>query len=175
MTIPLVAEAVGVAKRSVDNWIVEAREAGNPWIRAPKRMPDLAGRAGALANAFKVKMSELGKPMSDEVAVAEATKTVADDYAVNIRAAVMDRHRKEWSGPRKIAYEAMKNNDFDKAKLAKISAETLTLIQNGESRSYGLTPESRSADAGSGIIIIEREADLQLPAPDDAKPIEGDD
>lgn len=160
MTISLLAAELGgkVPEGTLRRWKAE-----QGWQPAARTVPDLAGRAGQLANTFKVKMADLGKPLSDDVAADEASKAVSVAHAVDIRAAVLDRHRKEWSAPRKIAYDAIhkaNNKDvagaFELAKLAKITAETLQIVQTGECRAFGLTPESRSQDGGT-VVLIERE------------------
>lgn len=144
-----VAEEVGVEAYWVRRW---KREQG--WKKL-SRAPALSAMAGAAADKFKVRMSELGKPLDDEAAAAEAAKEVASEFAVDVRAQVIDRHRKEWSAPRKIAYEAVQKGDFERAKLAKITAETLTLIQSGECRAYGISQEARGAD-GQTVVVVER-------------------
>lgn len=141
------------------------------WKSAARTIPDLAGRAGQLANSFKVRMSELGKPLSDDVAAAEVAREVSTQHAVDIRAAVLDRHRKEWAAPRKLAYDAIQKADkdpaaaFERAKLAKITAETLQIVQVGECRAFGLNHDARGADGGT-VVVIEREAEpAELPSP----------
>lgn len=135
------------------------------WKSAAKTVPDLAGRAGQLANTFRIKMSELGKPLSDEVAANEAAREVAVEHAVAVRGAVLDRHRKEWSAPRKLIYEAVQKRDFELAKLAKITGETLQIVQVGECRAFGLNHDARGADGGT-VVVVERDAEpLALPDP----------
>lgn len=58
--------------------------------------------------------------------------------AVDLRAELIERHRKEWQIARGLSAEAVKARDFDKAKLAKITTETIKLIQEGERRAWGL-------------------------------------
>lgn len=149
-TCETVAAEVGVPVGTVRRWKAEGG-----WRPAVKKLPELSARAGALADSFKVKMSELGKPMDDEVAADEAAREVAVDFAVDVRAQVLDRHRKEWAAPRKIAYEAIQRSDFERAKLAKISAETLTLIQAGECRAYGIKPDDKGD--GRTVVVVERD------------------
>jgi hypothetical protein len=151
-TCETVAAEVGVPVGTVRRWKAEGG-----WRPAVKKLPELSARAGALADSFKVKMSELGKPMDDEVAAAEVAREVATDFAVDVRAQVLDRHRKEWAAPRKIAYDAIAKGDFERAKLAKISAETLTLIQMGECRAYGIKPEDKG-DSRT-VVVVDRESD----------------
>ena len=155
MTCALVAAEMGgkVAVGTLYRWKAE-----DGWKSAQRTVPDLAGRAGQLANTFKVKMSELGKPLDDEVAAAEVAKELAVQEAVNVRANVLDRHRKEWGAPRKLIYEAVQKRDLELAKLAKIAGETLQIVQAGECRSYGLDHASRAADGGT-VIVVQREGE----------------
>lgn len=143
------------------------------WRPATKRLPDLSARAGMLADSFKTKMSELGKPLDDSVAAAEASRELADTYAVDVRAQVLDRHRKEWAAPRKLAYEAMSKRDFELAKLAKITSETLTLVQGGECKAYGINHEARAADARTVVVVDRGDAavDVTPVAPEPPGPV----
>ena len=110
-------------------------------------------------------MNDLGKPLDDTVAAAEVARELSADVAVDVRAQVIDRHRKEWAAPRKIAYEAIQRADFERAKLAKITAETLTLIQSGECRAFGITAEGRGADARTLVVIDREDGAAADPAP----------
>lgn len=149
-TINSVAAEAGVLPYWVRRWIREG-----DWSKASRSVPGLSARAAAAANNMKVRMSDLGKPLDEEVAVQEAAKEAATEFAVDVRAQVLDRHRKEWAAPRKIAYEAVQRSDFERAKLAKITAETLTLIQGGECRAYGISHDARAAD-GQTVVVVER-------------------
>lgn len=155
-----VAQETGIPEGTIRRWKSE-----DGWKPASKTMPDLAGKAGQLANSFRMRMSEMGKPMSDEVAAAEAAKEVSEKHAVDIRADVLRRHRMEWSAPRKLIYEAVQKRDFELAKLAKIAGETLQIVQVGECRAFGLNHDARGADGGT-VVVVEREAEpLALPDP----------
>ena len=146
-----VAAEVGVQPYWVRRW---HREGG--WVKAsPRVVPGFSAMVAAAADNMKVRMSELGKPLDDGVATQEAAKEASLEFAVDVRAQVLDRHRKEWSAPRKIAYEAVQKGDFERAKLAKITAETLTLIQSGECRAFGINHETRAAD-GQTVVVVER-------------------
>ncbi|MBP6801673.1 MAG: hypothetical protein KA128_11105 [Zoogloea sp.] len=151
-------------------------KAADGWKSVARTVSDLPARAAALANTFKVRMSELGKPLSDEVAAQEASRDVSVQHAVDIRAGVLDRHRKEWSAPRKLAYDAIqlsnqgKQTDaFERAKLAKITAETLQIVQVGECRAFGLNEAARGADGGT-VVVIDRQGgtttEVQTGGPD---------
>ncbi len=181
-TVSRVFEEMGgkVPEGTLRRW-----KASDGWKSAARTVPDLAGRAGQLANTFKVKMSELGKPLSDDAAAAEVAREVSTQHAVEVRAAVLDRHRKEWSAPRKLAYEAISkaNTDpagaFERAKLAKITAETLQIVQVGECRAFGLNHDARGSDGGT-VVVIEREQATDVPGAPTAElpspePLDGSD
>ena len=146
------------------------------WKSVARTVSDLPARAAALANTFKVRMSELGKPLSDEVAAQEVSRDVSVQHAVDIRAGILDRHRKEWSAPRKLAYDAIQLSNkgdqtgaFERAKLAKITAETLQIVQVGECRAFGLNEAARGADGGT-VVVIDRQSgaatEVQTGGPD---------
>jgi hypothetical protein len=48
---------------------------------------------------------------------------------------------------------------FDRAKLAKITAETLMIVQNGERKAWGLDVGELPAGA---VVVIERESKPEL-------------
>jgi hypothetical protein len=62
--------------------------------------------------------------------------------AVEQRAELIQKHRDEWRASRALLYRSMKiartSTGFEAAKFAKISAETLALIQAGERKAWGL-------------------------------------
>lgn len=171
-TCSLVHQQLGgkVPESTIRRWKAE-----DGWKSVARTVTDLPARAAALANSFKVKMSELGKPLSDEVAAQEASRDVAVQHAVDIRAGVLDRHRKEWSAPRKLAYDAIQLSNkgdqtgaFERAKLAKITAETLQIVQVGECRAFGLNEAARGADGGT-VVVIDRQGgttEVQTGGPD---------
>lgn len=156
MKLQDVAKEVGVGVSALMKW-----KQADGWKPFAKALPEISARAGALADSWKLKMSELGKPLDDEVAGAEAAREVALDVAANVRAQVLDRHRKEWAAPRNIAYQAIQESKqdvgkaFERAKLAKITSETLTLIQAGECKAFGITAEARGGD-GATVVVVER-------------------
>lgn len=73
--------------------------------------------------------------------------------------ALLQRHRMEWAAPRAMSAEAvrMRNTDptksFERAKLAKITAETLKLVQDGERKAHGI--DAGDVPPGS-VVVIER-------------------
>jgi transposase-like protein len=164
-TVYSVAEETGINPSTIKRWKVADTAAGRPWLPCARTITDLPGRAAELANTFKTRMADLGKPMSDEVAAAEVAKEISVTHAVDVRANVLDRHRKEWNPVRALAYDCIKlatgpkadvAKAYEKAKLAKIMGETLQIIQVGECRAFGLDHTARGADGGT-VVVIERE------------------
>jgi len=74
--------------------------------------------------------------------------------AVDLRANIITRHREETNAVRKTVYEALRQNDFNKGKLAKISAESMEILHRLERTSYGL--ESKGGNEQSLRIVVER-------------------
>lgn len=157
-----VASEVGIQPYWVNRWKREQK-----WAKAARSVPGLSARAAEVANKFKTKMSDVSPPLDDSAPdstalVQAAAKDVSAEFAVDVRAEVLSRHRKEWSAPRKVAYEAMQQagkgdvlGAFERAKLAKITAETLSLIQAGECRAYGITHDAKAGD-GATLVVVER-------------------
>lgn len=143
-----VAEALGVPVA-----ILRGRLKDNPDINTkPLRTMDtkateIATRAHQAAN---LAAAELAGP--DLPTVAQAAERTAVTVAVDVTSKVLERHRREWEVPRGLLGEAVKARDFEKAKLAKITAETLSLVQSGERIAHGI----KSGDIPQAIEI-ERE------------------
>lgn len=79
-------------------------------------------------------------------------KAAALDRAADAKAAVMRRHKEEWERHQKLIDEALAAGDFDKAKLAKITAETLKIRQEGERKAWGIQDKVES-DVSGGMVI----------------------
>ncbi len=65
-------------------------------------------------------------------------KALALEKAASAKADVIQRHKAEWDRHQKIIDEAVENNDFEQAKLAKITAETIKIRQEAERRAWGI-------------------------------------
>lgn len=141
-----VAEEVGVTARAVERW-----SQAEGWT---KRKADMSERAHAAADNYKGKLSELGPEITTEQQK-QAENEAAEETAVQLRAQVLDRHRKEWNAPRKLSYDAVKAKNFEQMKMAKITAEALTLIQNGERKAWGI---DSGPDGNQKVtVVIERD------------------
>lgn len=146
-----VADEMKIPYATVDRWSKGDEGRGEVWS---KSTADMSERAHAAANEYKGKLSELGPEITTEQQQ-QAETDAAEQTAVELRAKVLDRHRKEWDAPRKLSYEAIKDRNFDRAKLAKITAETLKLIQDGERRAWNI--DSGPDGASKVTVVIERE------------------
>ncbi|WP_347288597.1 hypothetical protein [Bilophila wadsworthia] len=65
-------------------------------------------------------------------------KAAAVEAAADRKASVIQGHRDAWPDIKALNRRAIAENDFDLAKLAKISAETERLIQDGERKAWGI-------------------------------------
>lgn len=143
MTMERVAAEVGATLTEVQTW---KRQDGD-WQKAHQRTRGMS----ALANEAADRM-EVATAATPDLPVPEVAHEVAEELGVDLRARVLSRHRKEWNAPRGLIYKAMRDGDEAMAKLAKVSAETLTLIQAGETKAYGINPK----DQGETIVVVER-------------------
>lgn len=76
---------------------------------------------------------------------AEALSAAADK-----KIAVIERHRAEWQAQEKLSREAVEKEDFEMAKLAKITAETLKIRQEGERKAWGIREAAAETGRTSG-------------------------
>lgn len=106
--------------------------------------------------ATKAAAEETQKTLKD-AGIQTAAELKAVETAVVEK--VLEQHRREWSAPRALSAEAVRMRDtdpsksFERAKLAKITAETLKLIQDGERKALGL--DDIDLPKG-GTLVIER-------------------
>ena len=149
MTHPKVAEELGIPWKTIERWSKTEK-----WKKVSAN--NFADRAEKIADTYVGNLEKYGPEITTEQrnrAVAETT----DKIAADLRADVVDRHRREWQAPRQISYEAIKERNFEKAKLAKITAETLMLIQNGERRAWGMDKTDKPGEGENTIVVVERE------------------
>lgn len=149
-TMAQIAAAVGVSKRTLSAW---SREDGG-WTKLTASA-ELTARAHAVADTIQAGIDEIPASTSKSEAakiVDDLTQEQVVEVAVDQRAQILDRHRKELAGPRALIYQAIKDKNFELGKLGKISAEALKIIQESERKAWGI-------DVGTGEtphVIIER-------------------
>ena len=144
-----VAEEMNIPYATIDRWSKGDEGRGEVWA---KSTTDMSQRAHAAADTYRGKLSELGPEITTEQQ-RQAMKEAAEETAVELRAKVLERHRKEWNVPRGLVSEAVASRDFNKAKLAKITSETLKIIQDAERKAWGVDsgPDSKIQ------VVIERD------------------
>lgn len=151
MTFAKLAEETGLGKSTLER---RANEEG--WRKNPLLVKtNLSEQAQEVADRFAGKIAEYGDEISAEQKAAAVAETV-QETAVIERGKVIDRHRREWAAPRKLAYDGVQKRDFETLKLARIAADVLTLIQNGERRCWQLD-QPAEADSKNTVVVIERE------------------
>lgn len=140
------------------------------------RIADIARAVGQDRSAIskrvkREKWTRVGFSKSDEVAVRQQAHDRADEKAeanpmplqaidhgpspvavksaVEMRADMLDRHRREWNLPRNHIYSAMneaKTNPakgFEMAKMAKITAEAFSIIHQNERKAWNIDNDKR--------------------------------
>ena len=141
-TIKQIAAEIGVSSRTVERW-----SAADGWKRI-QTTPELSERAHRVASRL-AEIPEDVKPHEREKAVTAVT----EQQAIDERAELLVRHRREWQVSRALLAEAVRERSTDKAKMAKVVAETTSITQKGERLAWGL-----DTDAGTKVqVIIERE------------------
>ena len=118
---------------------VHARSRREKWARKGASLAGVAAAAALRADAL------VDAEGAKKAAVESAANAVqAFEQAANDRAEVLARHREEWGVVRKLMDEGLEGRAadpvgaFNRAKLTKITAESLALKQAGERRAWGL-------------------------------------
>jgi hypothetical protein len=118
----------------------------NPWVRQGA-LPGINQNAHRKADALAI-----SNIVSDNGEISTPTdikkRVAATEDSEDLRATVLNRHRNEWKMVQLLRQEALKErNDlaadsvkksFERAKLAKITAELTQIQQAGERRAWGL-------------------------------------
>lgn len=137
-------------------------------IRAEGWIQDVSGTINRLAEAKVAGVIAGCTPQK---------KAEALDRAADAKAAVMVRHKEEWVQHQRIIDEALAADDFDKAKLAKITAETLKIRQEGERKAWGIketSEETRRVTDVSVVVDLSHADSAQIAALVDAAYSEAD-
>lgn len=149
MSFVKLAEQTGISFRALENRSV--KEGWRKNVLLPDK--DMTPQAQAVADQYNGKLAEYG-PEAGAEQKREAMVQTAQEFAVAERAKILDRHRREWGAVRGLLYDSVKGRQFsDLSKLAKISAETLAIIQANERKAWGLKDEEQQ---GNVTILIDR-------------------
>jgi hypothetical protein len=90
----------------------------------------------------------------------EALAKAAQASAVDQRADLLGTHRKELLGARNLIYAAIKSSDIDVAKKAKVVAEAMKIVQDGERKAWGLDTDDKGKP--SVQVIINRKSGMPI-------------
>lgn len=152
MTMEDLSEKIGVPARTLKQWKRDQKWRKKQTTR-PGELADEVKELTAIMTG-KAKAQERAEPSEDDVRTAEIILAPS----VGDLNQILDRHRKEWTVARSMASEAVRLRDvdplksFERAKLAKITAETLKLIQEGERRANGMD----APDTATPVVVIDR-------------------
>ena len=116
---------------------------------------------GAVDRAVDAKVNGIVNTVDPE------KKAAAIASAADEKVAVIIRHREEWETQRALVTTAIEKNDFDKAKLAKITAETIKIRQEGERKAWGIVDKAALDHTSSDGSLSQRPVDLSHLSPDE--------
>lgn len=153
-----VADEIGVSRRSVENWCIE-----EGWNKVHLMPPtNMTEAAQQVADRYTGKLAEYGDDISAEQKQV-ALKETAVETAVDLRAQLLDRHRREWQPIRNRVYKQLdprssmsEKERFEASKTTKINAETLAILQLGERKAWGIDKPGEDAGQQNVTVVIER-------------------
>lgn len=117
---------------------------------------------GTVADATACESSD-----SAGTAFCELPESVAaPDRLAEARAAVITRHQREWDRHQGLVEEALSEGSLDKARLAKLAAETIRIRQEAERKAWGIVdrtvPDPASPDSSSRCPDLSRLSAAEL-------------
>jgi len=156
-----------MARVSSEQW-TEARarrEAGESitdvakWLGVDRALVSRRAKAESWSNGEDVEETIRRKVTEKVTGIVTACdpkkKAEALDAAASRRADVEIRHQIEWEEHKSLVDQAIAAQDFDAAKLAKITAETLKIRQEGERKAWRLDTTAIPQQQTSSVIIGE--------------------
>ncbi|MGY4478623.1 hypothetical protein [Bradyrhizobium sp. USDA 3364] len=150
-----VAAQMGLAESTIRHWKRDADKAGHPWRVQRRALPELSGRAAAIADQHQVRLEQMGADPTEEQKQ-KAERETADMVASEARAEVITRHRLEWQLVRRKLYEAIRSGDLAQIRLARDSAEAMDLMQKNERRAWGLDAVAFGPGGEAALVVVER-------------------
>lgn len=152
MSMNELTAVTGIPKRTL---VLRARE--EDWR---KHQETKTGQSTDAAIAAAALFADRKNMVFEEVEETSAAVQVMTDPLPAERDELLKRHRLEWAAPRALSAEAvrLRNTDsfmaMERGKLAKITAETLKMVQEGERKAHGLDVP---IDVPQGhVVVIER-------------------
>jgi hypothetical protein len=93
---------------------------------------------------------------------ADKAAAVMERAAVDQRSEVLTTHRKELVAVRNQVYTAMKSTDIDAAKRAKILAEGMKVLHEGERKAWGLDGGETPKPGAAVTVTVNRRAGVKV-------------
>ncbi|HBZ7476293.1 TPA: hypothetical protein MM026_005197 [Klebsiella pneumoniae] len=147
LTIDEVAKEVGLSSRTVKRYST----ADGGWRKLAA--PGLSKRAHEAADKVAASVENLSPDATIERR-REALAATAENVAIDERAKLLAKHRRQWGIVDGLVAEAVRSRDLNAAKLADTVCRTIANKQKGERVSWGL-------EAGEGdqkiTVVVERE------------------
>ena len=159
MTVERLAQETGISEKALKT----RNQKDGGWKHTPlfPRTP-MSEAAQQVADRYTGKVADYGDEISAEHKHAAQVET-AVEVAVDMRAQLLDRHRREWQPFRTRVYKqvdprsGMSEKDrFEMSKTTKINAETLAIIQMNERKAWGLDKPGESDTTQGVTVVIER-------------------
>lgn len=113
----------------------------------------------ALAQEMRDKAGPNPTPEQQEAARQETS----EELAIRLRTTLLKKHQEELDYPRRLAYQAVAQNNFETAKLAKITSETLRNVQELERKAWGID----RAEDNNVTVLIDRKPRRRRSGEDD--------
>ena len=148
---------------------ISEERVGGHWerirLRAMMRVPIARRRMEALAGSDFATWHD-GR-LSDAATAARQPTAAAIDAEAERRVAVVARHRTEWEQVAALRREALQVREddpadaFQRAKLAKITAEMTAIQQAGERKAWGLDAAETAPNQGVIVVNLRRAPEAQ--------------
>ncbi|MBB3017654.1 hypothetical protein FHR70_000694 [Microvirga lupini] len=149
MTMAELTEVTGIPSR-----VLAAQKRAEGWAKVVKSgQTEEAAEAVIRFNEWKMQVAEVNA--RDGEAMPNLAVPLHEDAVHKL----LERHKAELIAPRVLSQEAIKirhsdpNMAFQKAKLAKITAETLDILHRAERRAFGVKDDEKP---GGGVVVVER-------------------
>lgn len=147
LTLAEVANEVGLGERTVKRYSV----ADGGWRKLAA--PGLSKRAHEAADKVAASVENLSPDATIEHK-REALAATAEKVAIDERAQLLAKHRRQWGIVDGLVAEAVRSRDLNAAKLADTVCRTIGNKQTGERKAWGL----KACDGDQKItVVIERE------------------
>lgn len=152
-TFKSIAAETGISWRGLE----ERSKKDGGWAKRSLLPPSGMNEAAQqVADRYTGKLAAYGDDITAEHKQAAVAETAAE-VAIDMRAQLLDRHRREWGAIRQLVYRNLKAGEFNgQCKLAKISAETLQIVQSNERKAYGL---DKGGDGNTSVTVVINRGD----------------